>query len=112
MTIRVTDAAGAAELLITSRLTYFDSTVNAGNGHWHKFRRIAALNSRAYFNVQLIGGIAQWQSIRLQIERSPVQLRLPPVVCFTVVLTQTASLLNHLKPLLCYDQNLCSCKIE
>lgn len=24
------------------------------------------------------GGIAQWQSIRLQIERSPVQLRLPP----------------------------------
>ena len=25
------------------------------------------------------GGIAQWQSIRLQIERSPVQLRLPPV---------------------------------
>ncbi len=26
------------------------------------------------------GGIAQWQSIRLQIERSPVQLRLPPVL--------------------------------
>ena len=25
-----------------------------------------------------VGGIAQWQSIRLQIERSPVQLRLPP----------------------------------
>ena len=24
------------------------------------------------------GGIAQWQSIRLQIERSPVQLRVPP----------------------------------
>ena len=27
-----------------------------------------------------VGGIAQWQSIRLQIERSPVQLRLPPTV--------------------------------
>ncbi len=27
-----------------------------------------------------VGGIAQWQSIRLQIERSPVQLRLPPVL--------------------------------
>ena len=26
----------------------------------------------------MTGGIAQWQSIRLQIERSPVQLRLPP----------------------------------
>ena len=25
------------------------------------------------------GGIAQWQSIRLQIERSPVQLWLPPL---------------------------------
>ena len=28
------------------------------------------------------GGIAQWQSIRLQIERSPVQLRLPPCKFF------------------------------
>ena len=36
-----------------------------------------------------IGGIAQWQSIRLQIERSPVQIRLPPLTvlvecCFAV----------------------------
>ena len=30
------------------------------------------------FSSPSIGGIAQWQSIRLQIERSPVQLRLPP----------------------------------
>ena len=29
------------------------------------------------------GGIAQWQSIRLQIERSPVQLRLPPSIFLT-----------------------------
>ena len=27
------------------------------------------------------GDIAQWQSIRLQIERSPVQLRLSPSFC-------------------------------
>ena len=31
------------------------------------------------------GGIAQWQSIRLQIERSPVQLWLPPLLFLTSV---------------------------
>ena len=30
------------------------------------------------FKSNKYGGIAQWQSIRLQIERSPVQLQLPP----------------------------------
>ena len=29
------------------------------------------------------GGIAQWQSIRLQIERSPVQIRVPPHFFFS-----------------------------
>ena len=36
-------------------------------------------NVHIHLKVHLqVGGIAQWQSIRLQIERSPVQLRLPP----------------------------------
>ena len=32
------------------------------------------------------GGTAQWQSIRLQIERSPVQIRLPPLDLYKVLL--------------------------
>ena len=40
-----------------------------------------------------VGGIAQWQSIRLQIERSPVQLRLPPT-CFDIILFEMILLLK------------------
>lgn len=36
------------------------------------------------FGSPSIGGIAQWQSIRLQIERSPVQIRVPPHFSFSL----------------------------
>ena len=35
--------------------------------------------------VYIDGGIAQWWSIRLQIERSPVQIRLPPQFLFILI---------------------------
>ena len=44
-----------------------------------------------------VGGIAQWQSIRLQIERSPVQLRLPPTVLISFQGTQYPFRLNKAK---------------
>ena len=40
-----------------------------------------------------IGGIAQWQSIRLQIERSPVQLRLPPFLFWTPALDNKSTII-------------------
>ena len=40
------------------------------------------LISCSYYAAHQMGGIAQWQSIRLQIERSPVQLQLPPEIFF------------------------------
>ena len=52
----------------------------------HRINSMFRINSNEIFlqNVDYllmqIGGIAQWQSIRLQIERSPVQLRMPPDV--------------------------------
>ena len=42
----------------------------------------------------LHGGIAQWQSIRLQIERSPVQIRVPPIFFCVVNLIFMASCLE------------------
>ena len=46
------------------------------------------------------GGIAQWQSIRLQIERSLVQLWLPPWFDFSSLKTNIYSLVKLFKPLI------------
>ena len=51
-----------------------------------------------------VGGIAQWQSIRLQIERSPVQLRLPPNI-FPVYSNMVNYMYNRTFVGVCFNNN-------
>ena len=63
----ITEAVGRADwnIFLAKRISEYEGTIL--EQLVPSFRRINAE-----------GGIAQWQSIRLQIERSPVQLWLPP----------------------------------
>ena len=65
----------------------FKDSSSTTDQFWNMARTFICKNQQGEYgkNIYLLksaGGIAQWQSIRLQIERSMVQLRVPPNYIF------------------------------